>query len=288
MDLRRSPNDRNDYAKVAFAAALSKGLEAFYRKQFKAAQDAFEAALKIVPDNTLALSFMNAAAANVPGSLDSLINVEEDAIGGAPKNYVNHVRLGFSYMFASTAGRDRRVDAREEFNTAVALNPDAPGAHVGLGIMRFDDRSMNRAKTEFLTALKADPNNVLAREYLGSIYQVDLKDPQRALAYVIDVPNLVPGYADINFHIGSILDDLKQYNEALKYLTSGLALDTAKIGECGQHGYVLIGRIYLAQRKIPDATRAFKTAIANNTETSIAKKYLDKIERGDYDAPKKS
>ena len=288
MDLRRSPNDRNDYANPAFSAALTKGLEAFYHRQFKDAENGFEAALKIIPDNTLALSFLNAAAANVPGALDSLINVEEDAVGGAPKSYANHVRLGFTYMFASISGRDRAQDAREELNGAVALAPAAPSAHVGLGIMRFNDRSMNRAKTEFLAALKADPNNVLAREYLGMIYQVDLKDPQRALAYMIDVPNLVPHYADINFHIGSLLDDLKQYNEAIKYLTTGVQLDTGNVGEAGQHGYVLLGRVYLAQHKLEDAKRVLKAAVANNADGIIARKLLEKIDHGDYDAPKKS
>ena len=288
IDRRRAANERNDYANPAFSKTLSDGLKAFYRRQFQPARDAFEAALKIIPDNTLALSFLNASAANIPGALDTLINTEEDAVGATSKNYFKHVRLGFSYMFASATGRDRRQDARDEFNHAVNLNAKAPAAHVALGIMRFDDRSMNLAKTEFLAALRADPNNVLAREYLGIIYQVDLKDPQRGLAYVIDIPNLVPGYADIDFHIGSILDDLKQYNEALKYLTTGLQLDTASVGESGQHGYVLIGRIYLEQHKITDATRAFKSAIANKTDVTIAKTWLNKIQRGDFDAPKKT
>ena len=46
-------------------------------------------------------------------------------------------------------------------------SPTAPAAHVGLGILRENERSMNRAKVEFLAALRADENNVLAREYLG-------------------------------------------------------------------------------------------------------------------------
>jgi Tfp pilus assembly protein PilF len=242
-----------------------------------------------VPDNTLAISFLNAAAAQSTGDLDVLANVEEDATSGAPKNYLNHVRLGFTYMFESVEGRDRTQDAREELNAAVNLDPDAPAAHVGLGILRFEERSANRAKTELLTALRTDPNNVLAREYLGQLYQTDLRDPQRGLQYVIDVPNLVPQYADIAFHIGSLLADLHQDDAAIKYLSRGIALDTDHVGEAGQHGYTLIARIYIDQHRLKDATAILTTAINDDVDTIYAQTLLQKIKNGDYDpspAPK--
>jgi tetratricopeptide (TPR) repeat protein len=280
---------RNDYATRAFIDPLSDGLRHFYARDFKAAQTDFERALKVVPDNTLAISFLNAAAAQSTGDLDVLTNVEEDAMSGAPKNYLNHVRLGFSYMFQSVEGRDRTQDAREELNAAVNLDPDAPAAHVGLGILRFEERSANRAKTELLAALRTDPNNVLAREYLGQLYQTDLRDPQRGLQYVIDVPNLVPQYADIAFHIGSLLADLHEDDAAVKYLSRGIALDTEHVGEAGQHGYTLIARIYIDQHRLKDATAILTTAINDDVDTIYARTLLNKIKNGDYDpspAPK--
>jgi tetratricopeptide (TPR) repeat protein len=274
---------RNDYANAAFSARLNAGLQHFYARDFKHAQDDFSRALSLIGDNTLALSFLNASAAQQPGALDSLVNEEEDAVTGAPKNYVNHVRLGFSYLFQSDEGRDRTQDARDELNAAVALDGDKPAAHVGLGIMRFNERSANRAKSEFLAALHNDPNNVLAREYLGQLYQADLRDPQRGLAYLIDVPNLVPQYADILFHIGSLLNDLQQPDAALKYLQEGLALDTGHVGEAGQHGYLLMGQIYIAQHKLADAKRVLQLAIDDDTDPIIAKTLLDRITSGAYD-----
>jgi tetratricopeptide (TPR) repeat protein len=148
--------------------------------------------------------------------------------------------------------------------------------------MRFNDRSANRAKGEFLAALRADPNNVLAREYLGELYQADLRDPQRGLSYVIDVPNMVPQYADIFFHIGSLLSDLAQPDAALKYLQEGLALDTGHVGEAGQHGLVLMGQIYINEHKLDDAKRVLQLAIDSDTDPIIAKTLLDKITSGAY------
>jgi Tfp pilus assembly protein PilF len=280
--------ERNDYARPAFVAALSTGLHDFYAADFVAAQTDFERALAIVPDNTLAIAFLNAAAAQRPGQLDVLTNVEEDAESDAPTNYVNRVRLGFSYLFEAQSGRDREQDAREELEAATALDADAPAARVGLGIMRFQERSSNRAKTEFLAALRADPNDVLAREYLGQLYQTDLRDPVRGLQYVIDVPNLVPQYADILFHIGSLLSDLHQDDAALSYLGRGIALDAGHVGEAGQHGYTLVARIYIDQRRFADAKKTLDAALAANVDTIYARKLLAKIDAGDYASPRPS
>jgi tetratricopeptide (TPR) repeat protein len=274
--------DRNDYSNAKFVEALKSGLRHFYQREFKDAETDFQTALGVIPDNTMAISFLNASAVQ-QSDLDVLTNIEEDAASGSAKNYVNHVRLGFSYMFQSLAGRDRTQDARDELNQAVSLDPDRAGAHVGLGILRFNERSANRAKTEFLLALKADPNNVLAREYLGQLYQTDLRDPQRGLDYVIDVPNLVPTYADIQFHIGSLLYDLRQPEAAIKYLTNGLNLDVGHVGEAGQHGYTLLARIYIDERKLPDAQRVLNQAIAADVDTIYAKTLLAKIKAGDFD-----
>ena len=277
-----APAARNDYAVAAFTTPLGQGLRAFYTRDFAAARKGFEDALAVIPDNTLATSFLNATAAQTPGNLDKLIDAEEEILAKNPKNPVAHVRLGFSYLFASLTGRDRNVDAREELNAAVQLDPTSQSAHTGLGIMREADRSANRAKTEFLAALTTDPQNVLAREYLSRIYQIDLKDPQRALTTIIDVPNLVPDYADIYFHLASLMHDLGQYEAAIAYATRGLQADVGRVGESGQHGYTLLARIYLDEKKPDDARRVLKASITAGTDTAYANTLLKKIDDGAY------
>jgi Tfp pilus assembly protein PilF len=275
---------RNDYASAAFTAPLSAGLDRFYAGSFAPAEADFERALAVVPDNTLALSFRCAAAAQQPGALDAATNVAEDAVAETP-SYYNHVRLGFDYLFEALAGRDRLADAREEFDAALARDPAGPAAHVGLGIMRFNERSSNRAKTELLLALRTDPTNVLAREYLGTLYQSDLHDPQRALSYEIDVPNLVPRYADIAFHIGSLLVDLHQNEAALGYLERAVALDPHHVGEAGQHGHTLMAKIYLEENRPADATRELEFAVSDGVDAIYARTLLAKLRNGASPAP---
>lgn len=279
---------RNDYGNLAFTKPLGEGLRAFYSRDFVTARKSFDAALAVIPDNTLALSFLNATAAQTPGDLDALVNSEEDALAKNPKSALAHIRLGFSYMFASLSGRERSVDAREELNAAVQLDPTSQAAHTGLGIMREGERSANRAKTEFLAALNVDPHNVLAREYLAQIYQIDLKDPQRALAMVIDIPNVVPDYADIDFHLASLLQDLGQPDAAIGYATRGLQADVGHVGEAGQHGYTLLAQIYLGEKKIDDARRVLKASITAGTDVTYATTLLKKIDDGAYGKPSPS
>jgi Tfp pilus assembly protein PilF len=267
------------------AQPLGAGLRHFYARDFKAAQADFERALAAVPDDAFALSFLGAAAAAQPGALDALTNDAEDTVSATPASYAGHVRLGFTYVFASLAGRDRLVDARDEFTAARNIAPGRAAAHVGLGILRFNERSANRAKNEFLEALKSDPQNVLAREYLAQLYQSDLHDPQRGLTYAIEVANLVPEYADIHFHIGSLLYDLKAPEGALRELDRALELDTGKVGEA-QHGYALMARIYLERHDLEDAKNVLGRSLAANADTIVARHLLDKIEHGDYASPK--
>jgi tetratricopeptide (TPR) repeat protein len=258
------------YADAAFTAPLDAGLRAFYRRDFGAARDGFTAALAVVPDNTLALAFLNATAAQTPGAFDALVAAEEDALTDDPHGYVTQLRLGFSYAFSGALGRDRNDDARAAFEAAAAARPDAAAPHDGLGILRENERSINRAKIEFLAALARDPGDVLAREYLAALYQVDLKDPQRGLSYAIEVPNVVPDYADIDFHIASLLHDLGQLPAAIDYATRGLEIDVGHVGEAGRYGYTLLARIYLDEKRSADARRVLNASIAAGVDVDYA------------------
>jgi tetratricopeptide (TPR) repeat protein len=267
------------YADAAFAGPLDGGLRAFYQRDFQTARTDFEAALAAAPDNSLAIAFLNATAAQTPGDLDALIAEEENRLVVDAHGYTTQLRLGFSYLFSSSTGRDRDADAREAFAAALAIAPEAAGAHVGLGILRENERSANRAKIEFLAALERDPSDVLAREYLATIYQVDLRDPQRGLSYAIEVPNVVPHYADIDFHIASLLHDLRQLPAAIDYATRGLEIDVGHVGEAGQHGYTLLARIYLDQKRPDDARRVLRASIAAGVDVDYAQALLAKLPR---------
>jgi tetratricopeptide (TPR) repeat protein len=270
------------YSDRAFLTHVSDGLIAFYSKNFAKARTEFEAALVIAPSDSFALSFFNASLRNLGvDALTQQSNQEEEDAAKNPRDALMQTRLGYTYLFMSQFQTARGPDARDAFNAALLIDPHMAAAHVGLGIYRLGDNSTSRSKAEFLAALASSPKDVLAREYLSSIYQVDLKDPNRALAYLVDVPNLMPNYPDAFYHLGSIMDDLGQYDAAIKYLKTAIDLDKGHVGEAGQYGLPLLGTVYLKVHKVPEAKLAFSEAIVYGEAPEFSQSELDKIKRGD-------
>ncbi len=270
------------YSDRAFLTHVSDGLTAFYSKNFAKARTEFEAALAIAPSDSFALSFFNASLRNLGvDALTQQSNQEEEDAAKNPRDALMQTRLGYTYLFMSQFQTARGPDARDAFNAALLIDPHMAAAHVGLGIYRLGDNSTSRSKAEFLAALANSPKDVLAREYLSSIYQVDLKDPNRALAYLVDVPNLMPNYPDAFYHLGSIMDDLGQYDAAIKYLKTAIDLDKGHVGEAGQYGLPLLGTVYLKVHKVPEAKLAFSEAIVYGEAPEFSQSELDKIKRGD-------
>ena len=126
--------ERNDYSNPKFVEALRAGLQHFYRREFKDAESEFQSALGIIPDNTIAISFLNASAATSSGALDVLINVEEDAPRPAPRTTSPTYVLDFRTC-SEPDGRDR-TQTRAKSSTRRRSRRERSGAHVGLGILR--------------------------------------------------------------------------------------------------------------------------------------------------------
>jgi tetratricopeptide (TPR) repeat protein len=264
-----------------FSSLLASGLRAFYHRNFETARARFVAATNATPGDALALAFVNASAAQVgPDELAALAGREEATVAKAPHDAVARTRLAFTYLFMAQDDSERDADAREALDAALHADPHLAAAHVGMGVYRLNHASHSRAKAEFLAALEIAPRDVLAREYLAGLYEENLGDPNRALSYLIDVPNSVPGYADAYFHIGSIFNDLGQYDAAIRYLRTAIDLDAGHVGEAGLRGLPLLGDIYLKIHRIEEAKRAFALALVFGEEPGYSQMQLDNIKRG--------
>lgn len=277
----KKPVAGDPFASSGYTSHLNAGLSAFYSKQFAAARKEFAACLQVVPDDAFCMSLLNAAARNDgPEHLSELANDEEAVVARRPKDALAQTRLAYTYLFQEPLLASRGQDARDALTTALQLDPRLAAAHVGMGIFRLNEESTNRAKVEFLAALRIQPRNVLAREYLATIYLTDLKDPNRALSYLIDVPNVVPGYADAYYYLGSIMDDLGQYDAAIKYLKTAIDLDRGHVGEAGAYALPLLGQVYIKLHKIAEAKQAFAQAIVFGELPEYSQAQLDKIKSG--------
>jgi len=272
-----SPHDPNPNV----SADVSAGLSAFYSRDFETAREQFAAALHLEPANSLALAFECATLLQLgPDEFRRFAMQAQTAAAKNSRDAVAQTRAGYALLFAAQTDARQADAARAAFGKALSRDPRLPAAHVGMGIFRYQHGSQSAAKAELLAALAVDPNDALAREYLSDIYQTQLRDPNRALAYLVDVPNVVPQYADAYYHLGSIMNDLGQYDAAIRYLRTAIDLDAGHVGEAGQEGLPLLGQVYLKIHRVEDAKRAFSEAVVFGEELEFSQAELDKIKRG--------
>ena len=71
--------------------------------------------------------------------------------------------------------------------------------------------------------------------------------------------------------------DLKQFPAAAEYATRGLEIDVGHVGEAGQHGYTLLARIYLDEKRPDDARRVLRASVAANVDVAYAQTMLARL-----------
>ncbi len=130
--------------------------------------------------------------------------------------YVNY-RLGFIYAEA-----DEIDNAIESFRMAVKSNPSVPSAHLALASMLHHRGFRDEAKEEFSTAIRLDPDNRAAIEDLSELYYED--GDFRAGAELLG-PIFERGHLDETgkINLGRFYYRLKEYDRALEVFTELLS-----------------------------------------------------------------
>lgn len=179
------------------------------------------------------------------------------------------------------------------YSHIVAHNPEAPDAHLGLGVALFEaDRfeegiaatrrvleyrpdsvkalsnlgrgllkqeALDEAGAMLERAVEIDPDNISARQNLGELRR-KTKRYEEALAQYRAVLRMDPDYALAHGGMGAALFELGRYEEAAAAVARSLALQPDDPGAGTQH--VLAGRSYGAIGKSREATFHFRRAMA--------------------------
>jgi len=235
----------------------------FYARAFDAARADFEEAHRRAPRDPLADTFYVASSVRAGERLETLVSKLEERAALAPTDDAEEALLGFAELFSPGDGTDLSARARLAFQRARALAPDSAAPHVGLGILAFDRHAVVEAKREFLAALRIDPLDVLAREYLSQLDLIYLKEPLAAIAVLIDATNTAPGYADAYYHLGEAALAAGRYELAARFLERCLRLDPHGVGEGGRYGRMLLARAYEDGGRVEDAARVRREAVGD-------------------------
>ncbi len=116
------------------------------------------------------------------------------------------------------------ADAIVAYEQAIALNPQAAGAHVNLGTICFHQRRWAQAEDHYRKAVEADPEYALAQFNLANLYD-ERGDRLRALTHYHAALRLNPQYADVYYNLALLHQASGDVLQAVQYWSTYLKLD---------------------------------------------------------------
>ena len=156
--------------------------------------------------------------------------------------------ISFILIFTSFASRASMQGA-----PGVAAREDAYRAN-NLGVALLEQFKYQEAADAFRRALKVDPQLAIARINLA-IALYNLPDMVGALREAKATADSMPKAPQPHYMLGKIAKDQNRLDEAAIAFQRVLALDPRDTG-----GNILLGQVYVQQRKYPEAIALFRTA----------------------------
>ena len=109
---------------------------------------------------------------------------------------------------------DRLEDAEAALVKAISLDPELKAAHSDLGTVHYRRGEYNKAALEFKEALKANPDDVVARYNLANAFR-NLNKPAEAVEQYEKTLAKDPTYVDCYFNMGLAYEDMGKGEDAV-------------------------------------------------------------------------
>jgi tetratricopeptide (TPR) repeat protein len=160
------------------------------------------------------------------------------------------------------------------------IDPNSPRMHVLTGDVFRQKRRWSEAEAEYRKALAIDPTSRGARLSLAIVLFTELKTDE-AFEITKSLLAEVPEDPEANMLAGEILVQGHKFEEAEPYLTKCKNLDPDLIPRL----HVLLGQVYAATNRIPEAISEYKQGLAIDDDGSIHYQLARLYEKsGDKDA----
>lgn len=186
-------------------------------RQFDKAQAAGEELLKRYPDDAEVLFQVSRLHA------DRSYSLMKQLVRVAPDSYWVHLAN------AQVQESLQRYDlAQQEYRKAIELNPNAPGAHVGLGRAILsgskDRRAADEAAREFERELALSPENAIAEFELGEIAR-ERGQLDKAREHLLKAVHYNPDFFEAQIALGRLLLKQGKAREAITHLEVAARLE---------------------------------------------------------------
>ncbi|EAS05812.2 tetratricopeptide repeat protein (macronuclear) [Tetrahymena thermophila SB210] len=187
------------------------------------------------------------------------------------KNYQGFIGLGNVYHL-----QGKFQVSQNNFQKALDLNPTAFETNFYMGSILLVQHKFEEAKHQYETALKIYPNSAAAYKNLGYIYfhqQLYEKSHQCTEKALLLNPNnydIIFNYAKCNMVLGNFDLAIQLFHKCIQLNPSSL------------QDFLLLGKLYFSQKKLEEADKCFKSALAINPKDSTAENLIKQVEQAQY------
>jgi tetratricopeptide (TPR) repeat protein len=148
--------------------------------------------------------------------------------------------------------------ATVQWKKAMAMGPDDPGAHYGLGQTMFFAGKVDDGIAQFREALRLDPHSAEAHNGLGTALGQTGNASESIEQFHLALEDR-PGYAEAHNNLGSALLGEHSISEAEKEFKAAIE-DNPDFAEAHNN----LGSVYAAEGKTDEAVEEYRKAIAIN------------------------
>ena len=133
--------------------------------------------------------------------------------------------------------------ARENYQKALKLNPDAAQALLGLGHLLYQAKNYKEALKQFQAARKQEPNNIDASFMIARV-MLALGKPMDALKALMAIGPGAKERAELPFLLGRVEEELGEYSDAEKHFREAMKKQPKFFKP-----YLHLSRIYMKQNE---------------------------------------
>jgi tetratricopeptide (TPR) repeat protein len=127
------------------------------------------------------------------------------------------------------------VEARTNYERAIALDPDFNRARVNLAMLLVESDEVDSAKTLLEEAIRRDPTEAKAYNNLGMVYYSEL-EVDKAVGYFKRAIEIEPGDAEAHYNLGLafaesglVLEAIREWRVVLEMVEEGETADRARM-----------------------------------------------------------
>ncbi|SDR33249.1 tetratricopeptide repeat protein [Thermostaphylospora chromogena] len=203
------------------------------------------------------------------GRIDAALALVESAIDLAerdlpPGRHLHHRMVLHANRGQLLATLNRTKEALQEYDTAIAIDPDFPDYYLDRGNVRYAVGEVEGALADYETAMRLSPPLPEAY-YNRAELRIAQGEVEGALADLDHVIELDPGYLDAYINRAGLRAAAGLNEQARADVAAGLAIDPDNA-----HLWSVLGQLEANDGRHAEAMAAFETALAADPELSAA------------------